>query len=333
MATYKATETVTARPSSTSLLTIDSQDRFPNYTVSRSLVQSKANQSPYNFTINKNESLMTGFFTRLAVTEVVFPFVTPNVNQKSSTIGVKYQVGAGPIISFNIALAVGFYTPSQLATAMQVAVRAGSGGNLSAFTMTYGTAPSGASQPIFDYKTNASGTKVAFVPNLYNTPSYPYPASTRQLFDVLGFDISDGTGSGNDSLFEEANSLWTFAQWTRFIDIVSPQLTYNQPLKDQSTQPIVRDALCRVYLDQVSGAFNANKVQASDATFAPTGTVPFVIYHNFTHPKQINWTPNQPVGQLTFQVYDDQGFPLTEVYNYVQALASDWSMTLQVSEN
>ena len=115
-------------------------------------------------------------------------------------------------------------------------------------------------------------------------------------------------------------------------------MTYNQPLKDTMTQPVARDSLCRLYLDQITGAFNLNIAKPSGDAFTPTGTVPFVIYHNFTHPKQINWTPNQPVGQLTFQVYDDTGALLSEVVSIAPfangvATGGDWAMTLQVSEN
>lgn len=333
MATYKATETVTTRPSSTSLLTIDSEDRYDgNYRNSRGgRFGNDPNITPYDFTINKQESLMNGFFTRIAVTEVVMNWTIPNINKKSNQMDVKYTDSLGNVLLATITVPVGFYTPKQLAAIIQGLVRTGTGGNLLNFVMTYGAN----NLPTFTYTSGASVSPsgVALQPLPYNSTTYPYPNTTKQLFDVLGFT------NGNAALtLGTIGGITSYAQWCRYVDIVSPQMTYNQPLKDNSTQPVSRDALCRVYLDQVSGSFNANKVAPNEDAFVPTGTQPFVIYHDYAHPKQINWTPNQPVGQLTFQVYDDTGALLSEVVSassFTGAIATggDWSMTLQVSEN
>jgi hypothetical protein len=59
-------------------------------------------------------------------------------------------------------------------------------------------------------------------------------------------------------------------------------------------------------------------------------------------PKQIQWIPNQNIpGFLQFQVYDDNGDLLDEaisetvddIFRLRGAGATDWSMTLLVSEN
>ena len=108
---------VTMRPSSTALLTIDSEDRFQNglipdasgrvivpatgYPLSRyllSLPKAANNVSPYNFTIVKNESVMNGFFTRIGLTEVVFHWGVPNINKKTSQINVEWSVSGLSLI-------------------------------------------------------------------------------------------------------------------------------------------------------------------------------------------------------------------------------------------
>ena len=333
MATYKATETVTTRPSSTSLLTIDSEDRYNgDYTISRYAREGHGpNISPYNFTINKQESLMNGFFTRIAVTELVMNWAVPNINVKSSTILLRGYDNLGVPVQYTITIPLGFYTPKELAAALQSAIRSGGGGNFNGAVVTYGAN----GFPVFGYGvgTGSVTTSMWFFPMTYNSTAYPYPATTKQLFDVLGF-------TGNNQIPASGNiyGITSFAQWCRYVDIVSPQMTYNQPLKDTSTQPVSRDALCRVYLDQITGAFNQNIANLDGDAFTPTGCTPFVIYRNFASPKQINWTPNQPVGQLTFQVYDDTGALLSEVLPSStpvsnQPTAADWMMTLQVSEN
>jgi len=329
---FKRDDVTTSRPSSTSLLTIDSEDRFNgDYTISRTVRDgSGANANPYNFTINKAESLMNGFFTRLAVTEVVMNWAVPNINIKSSSIIVAgYDATPAPV-SYTISIPQGFYTPKELAAALQSAIRSGGGGNFNGALVTYGAN----GFPVFGYASGVSvSTSIWFLPLTYNTPAYPYPPTTKQLFDVLGFTQSNSLPASSGIY-----GTTSFAQWCRYVDIVCPQLTYNQPLKDTMSQPIARDSLCRLYLDQITGAFNQNIAQLDGDAFTPTGCTPFVIYRNFTLPKQISWTPNQPVGQLTFQVFDDTGALLSEVLPSNSQTsnvpsAADWTMTLQVSEN
>jgi len=322
---YKATEVVTARPASTSLLTIDSEDRFRDYSEERSgstfAGAGSTNHSPYNFTINKPESIMNGFITRLAVTEVVFPWTIPNVNLYTDAIQVNSYNASGLLLKTSTVLIdVGFYTPKELATAFQTAVR-GADTNLATFAINY-------TDTCQFFYTVTGGNTVAFFPlNIQAVTGKQYPSTAKQLFDLLGFDDDAKTrsaaGAGNTTL----------CQYTRYVDIVCPQLTYNQPLKDTSSQKVVRDSLCRLYLDQITGAFNQNIAKATADAFTPTGSRPFMIYHNFTHPKQINWLPNQSVpGYLNFQIYDDAGDLLDTAITDFGNL-TNWSMSLLVTEN
>lgn len=320
---------VTVRPSSNALLTIDSEDRYADYTDQRSNPT-----SPYNFTIRKNENLMAGFFTRLAVTEINFPFTVPNINRKTDKIGVSYQPAASPIALATITLDDGFATPAEIAADVQAKVRALST-DLSGFTMGYGASYdfSGAI-PSFYYNTN-NATTIAFTPLPYNTVVYPYPSQTKQLFDLLGFSLGSGIYAGNDSLSTANNGNATLCQAIRYVDIVCNVLTSVSALKDQTSQPIVRDMLCRVYLGD-GGGTGQSTVQPDASGFCPPGCAPLIIYRNFTNPKQIQWIPNQNVpGCLQFQVYDDAGdllensLPPSNFYNQ----NTDWSMTILVSEN
>jgi len=318
---------VTIRPPATALLTIDSEDRFKNYLDKRNSEQGSYNWSPYDFSITRNESLMNGFFTRLAVSEVQFPTDDiPNISKTTDKIILEYEIGA-TTASTIVSTTHGFYTPSELATTLQANVRA-TVPSLSTFTMTYGTDIfSGTPSPQFLYQGNTTeSVSVAFLPLTYNTSLYPYNENTRQLYDLLGMN------SANSVLQPAALTGLTNCQGTAYIDIVSPQITYNQALKDTSSQPITRDSLCRLYLTPNS---YVNSVSPNSSNYAPPGTVPTVIYRNFAQPKQISWTPNQPVGQLTFQVYDDCGNLITPVINQSGAPANNvnWAMSILVSEN
>jgi hypothetical protein len=327
---------ITQRPPSTSLLAIDSEDRFKNYVVADEALSGNPtvfNVSPYDFAISKAESLMNGFFTRVGVTEVNFPWAIPNINAKTQSITIAYTGLVADGVT-EIVLAAGFYTPTNLAAAMQAAIRAKAAPNLAGFTMTYGND----NTPRFFYATNTVET-IAFEGQTPNSLQYPYPNTQKQLFNVLGLTNINATEATSGS------SAYTFCQATRYIDIVCTQLTNNQALKDQMSQIIARDSLCRVYLGD--GAMPGN-IPCSEPEFVPPGCAPFTIYRNFATPKQIQWLPNQPIpGYLKFEVYDDSGAPLAEsIANiiiplnggtslnlYNQGVFLDWSMTMLVSEN
>lgn len=338
---------ITQRPTSTSILGVDSEDRFKTYDDSRQAGLGSRNNSPYDFTIVKNESIMNGFFTRLGVTEIVFPWVIPNINRRCNQILVGVRVGAGPTVQNTLTLDESFMTPSQIASAIQAYVRTYDA-TLAGFTMTYGIQTTKAipqNLPVFEYKTNNPTVNINFAPIPPGSYRYDYLRS-KQLFDVLGF------GTENTTLAFNGMGGPTYCQSIRYVDIVCSQLTNNQALKDTMTQEIARDVLCRVYLNDPGSS--QSTVLPSSSTFCPTGCAPFTVYRDFAQPKQIQWIPNQPVpGYLRFEVFDDAGVSLSVFDNFDYPSSSfhpgpppppapttlygfnktNWSMTLLVTEN
>ena len=322
----------TSRLSSTAILAIDSEDRYRNYDEATTI--SDLNRSPYSFSINKPSSLMNGFFTRLGVTEVVFPFVIPNINVNTNRIVFAWY-NAGVFQAAQIlTMPIGFYTPAQIASELQTQIRA-INPLLNAFTMTYGvqtvglTAPT--QRPIFEYNAVTAGITVFFtkIPAA-GVPSPIRDRTKKQLFNLLGFTAINGTAPpGLASGF----GLDTYCQATRYLDIVCSQLTANQSLKDTMTQSVARDVLARVYLGDAQGV--QSTVLPSSSTFCPPGCMPTTIYKNYSQPKQIQWIPNQPVpGFLQFDVYDDNGQPLADTMpSYALGNGANWSMTMLVTEN
>jgi hypothetical protein len=288
------------------------------------------NVSPYDYTIRKAESLMNGFFTRIGISEVNFPWGIPNVNRKTQQIIVIYSFQGGPLQEVQITLPGGFYTPFELATVMQTTVRAET--PMAAFTMTYGLDGC----PRFTYDPADPDYAVFWAPLPYESVDYPFPNTTKQLYDLFGFSAGNNIGSS------AGKGGYTFCQFTRYVDICCFQLTNNQALKDQTSQTIARDALCRVYLGDAN---IPGDVKTNDELFCPPGCAPFTIYRNFTMPKQIQWIPNQPIpGFLRFTVFDDSGTVLSEAIKGIinpadpevtidEAVFLDWSMTMLVSEN
>jgi hypothetical protein len=298
---------------STAILAVDSADRYS------SALQPVTNPtSPYDFLLNRNQNFLSGFFTRLALTEVVFPWAIPTITRKNSKIDILYIVNnVGPGVTYTIDLYsaanappfFGWTTAAELAGLLQTAVRNATGN--AGFTIT----TDGTTQ---EYTANSNNADTFFFnPNVDSTN--PNRTTLYQMMrwyrsttvpDVIQF-------SGTPSML-----------WTRYVDIVCEQLTYNQDLKDSSTAPIARDMLARVYLIDPDANLAVSSV----------GSTPFIVYRDYSNPKQIRWSRNQPVGGLRFQVYDDSGEILTGFQNSnVAGDASDnrfpdWNITLLVTE-
>jgi hypothetical protein len=324
----------TSRLSSTSLLCIDSNDRFKNNAIARD-VNNRINSTAYDFSITKNESIMNGFFTRLGVSEVMFQWMIPNINVQTSIVGFDYKIGSAPFVSDSIVLVPGFYTPAMIASAIQAEVRL-LDPSLNAFTMTYGVNIDGQQAPVFAYNTNSLSVYVRFYPlDSFDLGTIPQiNINSRQLFDLLGFTTTTPIipdPSGNDFSIS-GQGYTTYCQITRYIDIVCSQLTNSQSLKDTMSQVVARDVLCRVYLSD--SANSQSTVLPSSATFCPAGCMPTTLYKNFSQPKQIQWIPNQPVpGSLRFEVFDEDGNNLNLLSNSDEEDGANWAITMLVTEN
>jgi hypothetical protein len=322
----------TIRMPSTALLTIDSEDRYADYNIAREQAV-----SPYNFTISKTESLMPGFMTRIGISEVVFPWVIPNINPRTNEIIFSVSNGEGAHLnSTTISLVQGFYTPDALATALENAINAylltlGYGDTISILYGILGI-------PNFEITAVNGGTLdyMGLSALAENTAGYPYPATSKQLYDLLGL------GTIQQFLIEPTIPIYgsaTLCQAIRYIDIVCNQLTNSQAQKDQTSQTVARDMLCRLYLGDAGGSASSTTGAVSNQ-FCPPGCAPFIIYRNFATPKQIQWIPNQNIpGFLQFQVYDDTGALLNQSVAVDEGdfqagyTSTDWSMTMLVSEN
>ena len=316
----------TFRPSSTALFTVDSEDRYKT-----PIDLSLATTSPYNFTINGNRTLVPGFATRIACTEIAFPWVVPNIIKgRSDQIRVVINT-AGLDTNIDIELDQGFYTPNRLASEIEAYVQSN---GFPTFTFKYGEAvdlsgnPAG-QMPVFSFNVNQLNQTCRFVP-------LGAVGNWKRLFDIMGFKQPIG-GSGTTPLFA-GNSGITFCQNIRYVDICSPQLTQNQGMPDSTTQTINRDAICRIYV----GASSFNGVDPSDPNFVPPGCNPFMIYRQFPYPKQMRWNAEQNIGSyITFQVYDDYGNLLDTDFgdvgfvggSYDFLAQADWNMSLLITEN
>ena len=313
---------VTVRPASTAVLAIDSADRYPTYQE-----DFEDDTSPYSFTITRNQAILNGFFTRIALTEFVFPFYLPNINAYTNTLYFKKNGGA----TAEADIPMGFYTPTALAAAVQTMLQAN---GFAAATVVYQVAPNttGTSPGSFFIDTNTADT-IQFVRGAGPPATTNTTLDRFQLFDLMRLDGLDSTQVGGRT---------TRCKYIEYIDVVCTQLTYNQDLKDSTSAPTVRDVLARIYVETENDQPNA--VYQGGAFLPLTDTIPgcypFTIYRQFKTPKQILWNKAQSLGNIKFELFDNHGQPLgapssagdpnslAVVGNY-----PDWRMTLLVSEN
>ena len=286
---------VPIRQPSTANLMLDSADRtnlanFPDYSA--------------RFQIQKNNSIMNGFFTRIGTTECVLEWYTPNISaalgNDTLTVDLSGATPGGGTATSNTPVPDGFYT---VAEALQYLT-----GRLNAAGATL--------TPAITFTVSAWGQG----PGAVITPSAAVYIGLNGTFadalNIGGLPLTEFTPT-EELLVNELADLRPL----RYLDFVSQQLTYNQELKDSSTAPIVRDVLLRWY-------FAWDQPPFLDAFGFPIlmGYTPFVLRRTFSPPKQIRWDPKQPLGNVSFEVYKDDGTLLQPNSK------TNWLMTLQVSE-
>lgn len=307
------------RVPSTAILAVDSSDR-------RVDLSSNYIDPVWDFTINRPQSVLNGFFTRIGLTELAIRWDTPNISSRLGNNTLNMEISGNPAIAINMTF------PNQFC--------------INAACIFDG---------IIKYVNDLSGTTnfyLTMVDGLSGAPGMnPLRPCTYQL---RGNNIAPGTNGGFFKFLDTplarqlnifapglygANNYTTYYEPTSpdlrpfyFIDFISPNLTYNQSLKDTSTNPNNVDILTRFY-------FSYEEENTYDKYNYPIlmGYRPFVTKVQYNPPKQIRWTADQPIGQIQFQVY---GEPTPQVprqnSNYglitLPSYLTDYEFTLQVSE-
>jgi hypothetical protein len=298
-------DAVTTRPSATANFFVDSEDK-------------PSAQQSGDFLISKNgEALFNGFFNRITVQEIVMDWGIPNVSPYWNNAQIRIEnTFTGNVAVVN--LLQGFFTARQLLETIVAQANASFavlldpmvlrldliGGTLAIVSVGVGNDP-------FQVLNDTPGQLLArqlFASAQLGTIAVPNPAP-------LG-------PTGFPTLLSSSPRILG----TTYVDIVSSQLTYNQELKDNTSAAIRRDVLYRWYLAQdnvppvydqflvelAAGGGGAPAVQILYPTNYPVfqGYTQFVARRTPPVPKQIRWSPEQPIGQVSFQCYDDQGRPI-----------------------
>ena len=256
--------------------------------------------NPWNFVIAQKESILNGFFTRLATTEVVLEWNVPNISAANGNVTLTFTVSGGATTT--ITLPDGFYTTYQLITSFIDKANAAQ----AAVTFKLEATTDNTGPPGFFVSAATGSPNVAFTSTTLLSQLGIVPTSYATAWYLTNVDL----------------------RYYRYLDFVSSLLTGNQNVKDSSTSAFKRNVLCRWYM-----AYD-NPV-ALDLGGWPIfmGYEPFALRRMFSPAKQIRWQPNMPIGQLDFQVY---GISYAGAGSLVVSPAydsrSNWLMTIQVSE-
>tara|TARA_R110000868_G_scaffold155426_1_gene381882 strand:+ start:584 stop:1543 length:960 start_codon:yes stop_codon:yes gene_type:complete len=298
-------------------LMIDSADRFTStlgaggFSVPGTVVNTG---SPFNFNIQRTNSVMNGFFTRLGATEMIFEYNIPNINAAFNNTKLNWYVPSTNTM-YSTTILTGNYTVSQLAA--QVVANMNSDGPKGA--ITYNLSTLGASASLY---TNKS----AIVSNQTFSVSTP-TLLANELFIP---------NTAQQTLTQQPLATNIDLRPFRYLDFTCRDLTYNQSVKDTATNNTAHDVLVRWYFDY-------DNAESLDSLGYPIhqGYLAFNERRLFNPPKQIRWSPNMPIGNMGFVVYDPQGRDIssyisTDITNGVLGLTAsaptNWLMTIQASE-
>ena len=275
------------KPRSTYLL-IDSADRIQTsgndynfediiYTVGNAL------QPINNFTIQKRQTFVSGYFHRIGVVEARFEFNSPNVNPRNNQITFIDSAS----VEHTITVPEDFYTPDELATKLDELLTAEIPGQT--WAVTY---------PLNGYFKIVSDENFQIQPHNYGSAI----GTMKGLFYMMGFSQVNNLTPATT----QVGSIFPSMCYTRYIDICSRQLTQYQKAKDNSTRENqVPAVLCRLYLSN----YTSEGIGIGDDTARQIwpGCGPAVIYRYFNVPKMSNWSPGAFVDQIDIELRDDAG--------------------------
>jgi len=314
-------KTIVSRTEATQLLVLDSKNRnFSSQPGGPPITQ------PWNsFRLGRPQALMQSYATRVAVTEIRFPWYIPNITTNNNKLYISNGFGAGEFIT--ITLPPSFYTPAQIVTEVNQQIQASTlagitelsyNNSLQTYTFTQGGG-------------NGDPWGLFFIdPTLENQISQANYESSANLCKTLGFTYyqSNGSNIGEGGYFSFTGNP-TESLYTEYIDIVSEKLNYYSDQKDGSSDPVTSQALvCRLYFaDEISiGQNEGNFFQ------------PFLIHRQFKTPKTLMWNKDAVVDWLDISVYDAWGqlVPLPTI-NYgsttTQGSYPNFQLTLLATEN
>jgi hypothetical protein len=337
---------VDIRNPSTANFLIDSEDRA-NYNegtvltpLTNPIAPAPSIPTSADFSITKRgQNLITGFFTRLAMTEIEIQWSLFNVTDKivvgldGSDIGnnkTNLCVGVSAtsvVTNYTLTLKPGNYTVQQALDVLLLTMNTATG-----LTFTLVNSQNTA-EPVYGKK--AIQAPAGYVFSFYRAS--PVPASPAPFVPNLAQALGFPTYNTVPATSGVALSLGNLGSYHiaydpnllpyNYIDITSPQIASQQKVKDATTSPF--DAIDVIY--RWVFANDEADPSAVDSYNYPIlqGYFPFKSRRYLSFPKQVRWDPLIPIGNLQFQTYTDQERILTY---YPPNETFEFKMLMLVSE-
>jgi hypothetical protein len=292
---------VDIREPSTAFFLIDSTDRV-NYNRSTytGAAGDEATIASANFQITKpGQNLITGFFTRLAMTEIE---LTWNIFNISETLGnntvnvIVLEVATGTRTTYTVTIPEGNYTVAKALDALAAEMSTDTGQAFSVVDSPIYTGKKAIEITGADFK--FIFTTVAPVPL---SPA-PFVLSLSQSLGLRTFDFGATPAVGFFSLVYSATDPDLLAY--QYIDITCSQFASQQKVKDATTSTF--DSIDVVFR-WVFANDDANPTTYDSYGYPILqGYLPFKSRRLLPFPKHIRWDPLIPIGNLDFQTYTDQ---------------------------
>jgi len=293
----------TIRLSANALLAIDSNDNkvFNTTTGIRFDIN-----SPGQIYINNQRPLLSGYFTRIALTELNINWSTPNVNKTNNTLTIEVNSSSGTR-GGRLVIPEGFYKPTELALAIETQFIAVFGTYINyessgtPLLVTYN-----ANSRSFSFEAQISGAgnwfpfEFSIQTKIKQTDMTVYLTPLQQVEDDLTEMLGIVPEQPFLNFFSILNGGFASVMYTPYIDIVSNILTQNQNVSDgDSAKTFTSSKLARVYLSN-------EKIEATTEDNIP-GVRPFTFRREFITPKQIQWNKTENIDFVDLTILDHKG--------------------------
>jgi len=255
------------------------------------------------------QNIVQGQIHSISVNEVNFPYDIPNIQAGYNVFEIFTDAINPPDgVVLEIMVPPGFYTGTELATAINTAITAAGAADTPVIL------PANLPLCVYNEPSNLFSFTLA-APTVtglewFLASPYTYPVGLvnvqpnplgKDILSIMGFQRQQNNGSPYVALNEPLVAGGSAPlQFTQYVDICSPLLCQYQYFRDGSTTNLARrsDVICRLYI--------SNNV----ATQEVEGERPFIIQRQFNNARVMRWSAESSVGQIDLNLFDDCGQPL-----------------------
>lgn len=196
------------------------------------------------------------------------------------------------------------------------------------------------------YLDSGTSSQAIFNTNIYSQSqlSQPITAITQNIDEVI-FSVANTTSYtiGAQATIEGlAGGDATTKNWNTIVEIIAissgASITVLYPT---APTPAIPTTFTNAKI--ISNALSSFSTPQTTWDDRVNGITPFVIYRQFPYPKQIKWSNKMPIGNLIFELYDDQGRSIQDLWNSAYPPTGDvgfgyansfvWNATMLVSED